>query len=479
MIITVTPNPVLDRTMTVPEIVFDEMTRATSVRVDWGGKGFNVSRVLLALGAESFVMGFVGGATGQRLATGLADLGLATDFVTIAGETRTNVVITDARAQHYIKVNVAGPAVTPEEIARFMDKVRERAAGGDTWVLSGSLPPGVPLDFYANLIRLLQQRDARVLLDASGEPLRLGCAARPFLVKPNAVEAAALTGIPSVSHDDALRAARAILRLGAAQVALSLGADGLLLATQDKAVLATPPTVPAKNVTGAGDALLAGLVLYNGKLLVGGDWALPHLRASLDMHNLRVVLGLLIVVQGFETSRFLGDEHPPELRIRTMRNAQLISGFIYLVFIGLATVLFRDDFGTDVTAIMTMTRPVAVVLPLLIGIAAVGSQFSAAIADDEGAGGLIEDISEHKLSVRYSYLLVLVVTTVLTWQTNVNQIIAYASRAFALFYALQGAVAFLVARQQQDLPRKGLRLATFAAVTLLCLLVFAFGVSSE
>ncbi len=226
-------------------------------------------------------------------------------------------------------------------------------------------------------------------------------------------------------------------------------------------------------------ALLLGLVLFNGKLLMGGDWALPHLGTSLNLHNLRVVLGLLIVVQGFETSRFLGDEHPPELRIRTMRNAQLISGFIYLVFIGLATVLFRNDFGTDVTAIMTMTRPVAVVLPLLIGVAAIGSQFSAAIADDEGAGGLIEDISERKLSVRYSYLLVLVVTTVLTWQTNVNQIIAYASRAFALFYALQGAVAFLVARQQQDLPRKGLRLAIFATVTMLCLLVFAFGVSSE
>ena len=265
MIVTVTPNPVLDRTMTVPEIIFDEMTRATSVRVDWGGKGFNVSRVLLALGVESVAMGFVGGATGQRLASGLADLGIRTDFVTIAGETRTNVVITDAGARHYVKVNEAGPTVTSEEIARFMDKVRERAAGGeeraagDTWVLSGSLPPGVPPDFYATLIGLLQARDVRVLLDASGDPLRLGCEAGPFLVKPNAVEAEALTGVPITSRDDALRAARAILRLGAAQVALSLGADGLLLATQNEAVLATPPTVTIENVTGAGDALLAGI----------------------------------------------------------------------------------------------------------------------------------------------------------------------------------------------------------------------------
>ncbi len=226
-------------------------------------------------------------------------------------------------------------------------------------------------------------------------------------------------------------------------------------------------------------ALLVGLLLYNGRLVAAGQWQLPPLSAQIDLHDLRVVLGLLIVVQGFETSRFLGDKHPADQRIRTMRNAQLISAFIYLVFIGLATVLFRGSFGTDVTAIMAMTKPVAVILPVLIGVAAIGSQFSAAIADNSGAGGLIEDLSERKLSMRYAYLLVLVVTIVLTWQTNVNQIIAYASRAFAFFYALQGAVAFLVARDKQDLPRRKWQLATFAVVTALCLLVFAFGVSSE
>ena len=264
MIVTVTPNPVLDRTMTVPEIIFDEMTRATSVRLDWGGKGFNVSRVLLALGIESIAMGFVGGSTGQRLTAGLADLGITTDFVTIAGETRTNVVITDAQAQHYVKVNEAGPTVSPEEIARFTHKVRDRATSdariaSDTWVLSGSLPPGVPPDFYATLIRLLKTHDVRVLLDASGDPLRLGCEAGPFLVKPNDIEATAITGIPVERPDDALRASRAMLNLGATQVALSLGADGLLLATQNEAVLATPPAVTVKNVTGAGDSLLAGI----------------------------------------------------------------------------------------------------------------------------------------------------------------------------------------------------------------------------
>lgn len=226
-------------------------------------------------------------------------------------------------------------------------------------------------------------------------------------------------------------------------------------------------------------ALLLGLLVYNGTLAFSGTWKLPELGTTIDLHSMRVVLGLLIVVQGFETSRFLGDEHPPEQRIRTMRNAQLISGVIYVVFIGLATVLFSTSYGTDVTAIMAMTGPVAVVLPVLIGVAAIGSQFSAAIADNAGAGGLIEDITERKISVRTAYLLVLIVTVVLTWQTDVNMIIAYASRAFALFYALQGVVAFLVAHKMRDLPRRSWYLALFSLVTILCLLVFAFGLSSE
>lgn len=257
MIVTVTPNPVLDLTLTVPEIIIDEMARATEAREDWGGKGFNVSRALLALGVESVALGFVGGATGAKLAAGLRALGIATDFVDVAGETRTNVVISDGT--HYVKVNQAGPTVSPDEAAALLDKVRQRAAPGDLWVLSGSLPPDVPASFYADAIRELRMRSARVLLDASGEALRLGCQARPYLVKPNAIEAQELTGVAIHGPDDARRAAAAILDYGVTQVALSLGAAGLLLATREATVLASPPEVMARNVVGAGDALLAGI----------------------------------------------------------------------------------------------------------------------------------------------------------------------------------------------------------------------------
>ncbi len=226
-------------------------------------------------------------------------------------------------------------------------------------------------------------------------------------------------------------------------------------------------------------ALLVGLAIHNVELVSRGDWALPAVSSAIDFHDVRVLLGLLIVVQGFETSRYLGDEHPAEERIATMRNAQLLSAAIYLIFIGLVTVLFHSGLGTDVTAIVALAKPVAFVLPFLIAVAAVGSQFSAAVADNEGAGGLIGDITHHRIPIRYAYLLILVVTVALTWETDVNGIIAYASRAFALFYTLQCAVAFIVAWQSKDLPRRPLRLVSFASLAIACLLVFALGLSSE
>jgi len=216
-------------------------------------------------------------------------------------------------------------------------------------------------------------------------------------------------------------------------------------------------------------ALLAGLLVYNIKALSSGRWQLPAIASTIDFHDLRVLLGLLIVVQGFETSRYLGDEHTAEQRISTMRRAQIVSTGVYLAFLSLATILFQDGLGADVTAIIKMCVPVAAVLPVLLTVAAMGSQFSAAVADNSGAGGLIEDITNRRLPMRYAYLLIMLVTIALTLETNVNQIIAYASRAFALYYMLQCLVALLVARKK---GRGGLG---FALLALICLAVFVFG----
>jgi len=261
MIVTVTPNPGLDRTLSVPQLEFDEVLRASSVRLDWGGKGFNVSRALYDLDMESVAMGFVGGATGKMLEQGLFDLGIETDFATVAGETRTNIVIRQEGTDRYIKVNEAGPFVHAEELSQFLDRAADRAQAGDIWVLAGSLPPGVPDHFWAQLIGLLKMAGAMVVLDSSGIPLQLGCEAAPTMVKPNAQEASQALGMTISSREDAMKAAKRFLDMDIQTVVLTMGTEGVLLANAQEAVWGKPPQdVSAQNPTGAGDALLAGLI---------------------------------------------------------------------------------------------------------------------------------------------------------------------------------------------------------------------------
>jgi len=225
-------------------------------------------------------------------------------------------------------------------------------------------------------------------------------------------------------------------------------------------------------------ALLIALLIYNIKLLMAGKWVLSSISSAVDFHDLRVLFGLLIVVQGFEISRYLGSAYSAEQRIRTMRASQILSAIIYLVFLALTTILFHKGLKNDVTAIIEMTRPVAFVLPILIAVAAIGSQFSAAVADNSGAGGLLEDITHKKLPIRYTYLLILIITVTLTWSANVNEIIAYASRAFALFYMFQSMVAFIVALQHKKLEHRLPRLVTFTFLVFMCFIVFAVGIPS-
>lgn len=264
MLITITPNPVLDKTITVPQITFNEVLRAVSTREDFGGKGFNVSRALKAMGMESLAMGFIGGTTGRKLEKGLENLGIATDMVTIDAETRTNIVISAAESEHYIKVNEAGPPLHPKDMRQLFERIKRRVKHGDLCALCGSLPPGVPDDFYAELIILIQNCGAKTFLDTSGMALQAGLAARPFLVKPNAEEAAVLAGHAVSSVADAKLAAELLLDAGASMVALSLGGQGMVFAEkrdgQVSIIHAVPPIVKVANPTGAGDALLAGVM---------------------------------------------------------------------------------------------------------------------------------------------------------------------------------------------------------------------------
>lgn len=263
MIYTVTLNPALDRELIVPALSFGEVLRATATQIDVGGKGFNVSRMLAALGGESVALGFAGGRTGEMLRDGLTALGIETDFVPIAGETRTNVSIVTSRHDHHIKVNEPGPTISGVEQAQLREQVRDRVQPGDWWVLAGSLPPGVAPTFYADLITDIQAAGAYTILDTSGAALQHGVAAQPFLIKPNNVELGALTGAPIESIDAALAAAHKLD--GITFIAISLGKAGALLMQSEQGWIATPPTIQERNPIGAGDSMVAGLV-----------WALSH-----------------------------------------------------------------------------------------------------------------------------------------------------------------------------------------------------------
>ncbi len=253
MIYTVTLNPAVDRELTVPAIEFDTVLRATEQRVDCGGKGFNVSRMVAQLGGENVALGFAGGRSGEMLRDMLHERGIATDFVWVDGETRTNVSI--VTAGKHIKVNESGAAVSAEKQQLLIDTIQKHAKRDDWWVLAGSLPPGVSADFYAQLISILKTAGANVILDASGEALRLGVAAAPNLIKPNEHEASDLTG-----ESDPKAAAQAIMQMGVANVIISLGADGILLVQDDAITHIQPPPIEEANPIGAGDALVGGVV---------------------------------------------------------------------------------------------------------------------------------------------------------------------------------------------------------------------------
>jgi 1-phosphofructokinase family hexose kinase len=259
-IFTLTPNPGVDRTLYVEAVSFNKILRATSTRLDWGGKGFNVSRALRTLGVESVALGFCGGGTGKMLEDGLRRTGVKTDFTQIRGETRTNTVINEVDTGRYVKVNEAGPTIQEDEIQAIYEKISQLAQPDDLWVVAGRLPLGVTDMFYADVIRLVQSLGGRVLFDASGEAFRLGCLEKPFLVKPNRDETEELTGQKITRPEDKMRAVRHFLDLGIACVAMSLGEEGLLVARQNEAYQAIPPQVEVRMDMGAGDSLLAGII---------------------------------------------------------------------------------------------------------------------------------------------------------------------------------------------------------------------------
>ncbi|MEL5958794.1 1-phosphofructokinase family hexose kinase [Streptomyces sp. CLV115] len=289
MILTVTLNTALDLTYGVPELVPHASHRVSEMSERPGGKGLNVARVLSALGHRTVVTGFAGGATGTALRELLADLSpqepggpggpdaphgpdtpgtapapITDALVTVAGNTRRTIAVVDRTTGDTTQLNEPGPLVGADEWAALLGRYEELLAGADAVALCGSLPPGIHVGAYAELVRSARTAGVPVLLDTSGEPLRRGIAARPDLIKPNADELAQLTG-----SREPMRATRDARRRGAHGVIASLGPDGMLAVTPDGVWQAAPPARVLGNPTGAGDSAVAGLL---SGLVEGLSW---------------------------------------------------------------------------------------------------------------------------------------------------------------------------------------------------------------
>ncbi|MET9899456.1 1-phosphofructokinase family hexose kinase [Streptomyces sp. NPDC006446] len=273
MILTVTLNTALDITYRVRALRPHSAHRVTEVTERPGGKGLNVGRVLAALGHEVTVTGFTGGATGRTVRDQLSGTaGVVDALVPVEGSTRRTIAVVDTGTGDTTQLNEPGPAITAAEWSAFQETYEHLLRSASAVALCGSLPPGVPVGAYAQLVRTARTLAVPVLLDTSGEPLRRAVAARPDIIKPNAEELAELTG----THDP-LQATRNARRRGAHAVVASLGPDGLLAHTPDGHWRATPPRRVPGNPTGAGDSAVAGLL---SGLVEGLPWPERLARAA-------------------------------------------------------------------------------------------------------------------------------------------------------------------------------------------------------
>jgi 1-phosphofructokinase family hexose kinase len=261
VILTVTLNAAIDRTVAVPSFRQGNRHRAVEASTFAGGKGVNVARALKLLGRPVIATGLAGGPTGARLMERLAEESILTDFTWIAGESRTNLAVIDPTTGEQTEINERGPEVTPEELERFLEKLLYLARGARVCVIAGSLPPSVPASFSARVISELNQLGVETILDSDGEPLTAGLRAGPSAVTPNAGEAEGAVGHEFNDRDDLLAGLRSLVELGAGEAAITHegGCVASLMDGGERLVFeAKAPELEPVATVGSGDAFLAG-----------------------------------------------------------------------------------------------------------------------------------------------------------------------------------------------------------------------------
>jgi 1-phosphofructokinase family hexose kinase len=262
MILCITPNPAVDRNLIMPGLRVSDVNRAMQTIVAAGGKGLNVARVIRTLGGAPLCMGFLGGHAGRLVAELAEREGLPCAWTWIEGETRTCLILVDSSGGDATVINEPGPTVTGEDWARLQPAVRREAARADYVALSGSLPPGSPLDAYAELLHALRSAQRSVWVDTSGPSLRVALEVGGLNIKVNTIEAGALLGRQVEGAASALEAAAELRRQSQSHaVVLTLGARGAVMVTGAGRWHAQPPLLQPVSTVGSGDAFLGGLLV--------------------------------------------------------------------------------------------------------------------------------------------------------------------------------------------------------------------------
>jgi 1-phosphofructokinase family hexose kinase len=275
MIITVTLNTAIDKTLSVPNFRLGRRHRTVEQTTMPGGKGVNVARVLKTLGAPVIATGMAGGATGTRIVEQLTQLSVLSDFVRIREESRTNTAVIDPTTGEQTEINERGPKVSEQECELFIDKLLYLAKGAGLCVFAGSLPREVDIDIYAGLIRELRRLGVATVVDTDGDPLRRAVRAEPDVISPNVLEAEELVGHEFNDDEDRIIAVREMSELGAREAIMTMP-DGCFAYTAPDVpnggpvlyrVRVPPGAVEPRASVGSGDAFLAGFVAsrYAGK----------------------------------------------------------------------------------------------------------------------------------------------------------------------------------------------------------------------
>ena len=259
MILCVNPNAAIDKTVVVPAFRLNAIHRPEQVLAFPGGKGCNVARALKRLGESPVVTGWIGGHAGQFIEDGLRAEGIQTDFIHTDFESRTCLSILDPQDNTLTELYEKGEPVPAEKLDEFKEHFAATVKRYAAVTFSGSLPPGVPLDFYRQMVEIARDANVLAILDSSGEALRLGVQAQPALVKPNEKEFADLAGRQLSDRNDFARAAGELSDRCQTMVVISLGAEGALAANRHEVWHVHPPRLAIKSAVGSGDSTVAGI----------------------------------------------------------------------------------------------------------------------------------------------------------------------------------------------------------------------------